>query len=65
MSDCTNRSTLIYELDATGAALLAAQHPKAAGRIYNVSDESIYLLRDIIAAIWGDTSKAANGRPEA
>lgn len=58
VSDCTNRRTLIYDLDAALAALLAAQHPKAAGRIYNVSDGTIYLLRDIIAEIC-----AAIGRP--
>lgn len=58
VSDCSNRRTLIYELDATRAALLAAQHPKAAGRIYNVSDGTIYSLQEIIAAIC-----AAIGRP--
>jgi UDP-glucose 4-epimerase len=46
-----NRRTLVYEQDAVRAALLAAQHPLAPGRIYNVSDGEIYILRDIIAAI--------------
>jgi len=33
-----NRRTLVHEEDAVRAAVLAAQHPRAAGRVYNVSD---------------------------
>lgn len=46
-----NRRTLVYEDDAIRAALLAVQHPKAAGGIYNVSDGAIHSLRDIIETI--------------
>jgi UDP-glucose 4-epimerase len=33
------------------AALLAAQHPSAAGKLYNVSDGHFHTLEEIIAAI--------------
>jgi len=46
-----NRRTLVHEEDAVRAAVLAAQHPQAPGRIYNVSDGDIHSLRDIIAVI--------------
>ena len=46
-----NRRTLIYERDVARAAMLAARHPSAAGRIYNVSDGQFHTLREIIAAI--------------
>ena len=43
-----NRRTLIFEHDAARAALLAAVHPDAAGKVYNVSDGQFHTLRDII-----------------
>lgn len=46
-----NRRALVYDQDVAEAALLAAQHSAAAGRIYNVSDGQFYLLNEIIAAI--------------
>jgi len=46
-----NRRTLVHEEDAVRAAVLAGQHPRALGRIYNVSDGEIHLLREIIAII--------------
>ena len=46
-----NRRTLVHESDAARAALLAARHPQAAGRIYNVSDGKIHLQREVIEAI--------------
>ena len=51
IGDGANRCTLIYEQDASRAAVLAAQHPLAAGGIFNVSDGAIYSLRDVIASI--------------
>jgi UDP-glucose 4-epimerase len=46
-----NRRTLVHEEDAIRAAVLAGQHPRALGRVYNVSDGEIHLLREIIAVI--------------
>jgi len=51
IGDGNNRRTLIYDRDVANAALLAAQHPKAAGKLYNVSDGQFHTLREIIAAI--------------
>jgi nucleoside-diphosphate-sugar epimerase len=46
-----NRRTLIYDRDVARAAVLAAQHPAAAGRIYNVSDGQFHELNKIIDTI--------------
>jgi UDP-glucose 4-epimerase len=46
-----NRRTLIYDRDVAKAALLASQHPKAAGKLYNVSDGHFHTLKEIIVAI--------------
>jgi nucleoside-diphosphate-sugar epimerase len=46
-----NRRTLVYEEDVANAALLAAVHPAAAGRIYNVTDGDIHTFREIVAVI--------------
>jgi nucleoside-diphosphate-sugar epimerase len=46
-----NRRTLIFESDLAEATALAAVHPAAAGRVYNVSDGKPHPLRDIIEAI--------------
>jgi UDP-glucose 4-epimerase len=46
-----NLRTLIFEDDLAAATALAATHPHAAGRIYNVSDGQPHPLREIIAAI--------------
>jgi nucleoside-diphosphate-sugar epimerase len=46
-----NRRALIHESDLAGAALLAARHPAAANRIYNVSDGNNYSFRDILQAL--------------
>ena len=51
IGDGQNRRTLIYDRDVAKAALLAIQHPKAAGKLYNVSDGQFHTLREIIAAI--------------
>lgn len=47
----TNRRTLIFERDVARAALLAATHPAAAGRIYNVTDGRTHRVREIEDAI--------------
>jgi nucleoside-diphosphate-sugar epimerase len=46
-----NRRTLIHEIDLAEAALLAACHPAAANRIYNVSDGNNHSFREILHAI--------------
>jgi nucleoside-diphosphate-sugar epimerase len=46
-----NRRTLVFETDLAAAAALAARHPAAAGRIYNVSDGNVHALRDVITAV--------------
>ena len=51
VGDGSNRRTLIYDCDVSNAALLAVQHPNAAGKVYNVSDGHFYTLKEIIIAI--------------
>jgi nucleoside-diphosphate-sugar epimerase len=46
-----NRRTLIYDKDVANAAVLTAQHPDVAGRIYNVSDGKFHSLNEIVATI--------------
>jgi nucleoside-diphosphate-sugar epimerase len=53
-----NLRTLIFDRDLATATALAATHPAAAGRVYNVSDGTPHPLREIIAAI-----SQALGRP--
>ncbi len=43
--------TLIHEDDVAAGAILAAEHPLAGGRIYNLTDGEIHSLEDIINAI--------------
>jgi len=47
----SNRRTLIFDQDVAAAALLAAHHPAAAGKIYNVTDGRLHTLDAIIRAI--------------
>ena len=47
----SNRRTLVHEDDVAAAALLAAQHDAAGGRIFNVTDGSVHTLREILQAI--------------
>lgn len=51
VGDGTNVRTLVYEADAARAAELAASHPDAAGRIYNVSDGELHSFQEILAAM--------------
>jgi UDP-glucose 4-epimerase len=46
-----NLRTVVYEQDLASAVALASHHPRAAGRIYNVSDGMPHPLREIIGAI--------------
>lgn len=51
VGDGCNRRTLIYDKDVARAAVLAMQHPAAAGRVYNVTDGQFHTLNEITAAI--------------
>lgn len=51
VGDGLNRRTLVHEADVAEAALLAAQSPGAAGRVYNVTDGRVHRLCDIIDAM--------------
>ncbi len=53
VGSCRNRRTLVYEQDVARAALLAAEHPAAAGRVYNVTDGRCPSLWEVIQAICG------------
>jgi nucleoside-diphosphate-sugar epimerase len=46
-----NRRTLVFDDDAARAAVLASEHPAAAGRTFNVTDGSIHTVREINDAI--------------
>jgi nucleoside-diphosphate-sugar epimerase len=48
-----NLRTLVFEDDLAAAIALAATHPDALGRTYNVSDGEPHSLREIVAAICG------------
>lgn len=47
-----NRRTLVYEEDVARAAALAARHPQAAGRIFNVTDGRYWELKEIISVMY-------------
>lgn len=51
IGDCSNRRTLIYEKDVGRAAVLAASHKDAAGRVFNVSDGTFHTISEIIGTI--------------
>jgi len=46
-----NRRTLVYDRAAARAFAIAASHPAAAGRVFNVTDGGVHRLADIIEAI--------------
>lgn len=46
-----NRRTLIHVRDAARAAWVAARHPDAAGKTYNVMDGSCHRMQDIVQAL--------------
>lgn len=53
-----NSRTLVFEEDVARAILLAATHPSAAGRFYNVTDGSYHTVAELMRAICN-----ALGRP--
>jgi nucleoside-diphosphate-sugar epimerase len=46
-----NRRSLIYEKDVARAAVLATEHPAAAGKVYNVSDGWLHTMAQIITTM--------------
>ncbi|MEN6623011.1 MAG: NAD-dependent epimerase/dehydratase family protein [Smithella sp.] len=46
-----NRRSLVYDKDVAQAAVLAAFHPVAAGRVYNVTDGEFHTVNEIINSI--------------
>ncbi len=46
-----NRRTLVYIHDVCQAAILAAEHPDALGRIYNVTDGYIHTMQEVLTAM--------------
>jgi UDP-glucose 4-epimerase len=51
VGDGRNRRALIYVEDLCRAAILAAEHPAAAGQTFNVTDGNVHTLREIIDAM--------------
>jgi nucleoside-diphosphate-sugar epimerase len=51
LGDGKNRRTLVHDDDAIRAALLAARHPHAAGRVFNVTDGAVHEFSEIVNTI--------------
>lgn len=49
----SNRRTLVYDKDVARAAVLAAIHPDAAGRIFNVTDGQFHTMKAIVETLCG------------
>jgi nucleoside-diphosphate-sugar epimerase len=47
----SNRRTLVFDDDVARAAVLASEHPAAAGSTFNVTDGSVHTVREIHDAI--------------
>jgi UDP-glucose 4-epimerase len=47
----SNRRSLVFVDDAARAALLVADHPRAAGGTYNVTDGQVYSVAEIVTAM--------------
>jgi UDP-glucose 4-epimerase len=48
VGDGRNRRTLVYDRDVARAAVLAMDHPAAAGRVYNVTDGKVHTMNEIV-----------------
>jgi nucleoside-diphosphate-sugar epimerase len=53
VGDGGNRRTLIQERDVAAAAVLAIEHPGAAGRAFNVTDGVFHTVREIVTVLSG------------
>lgn len=56
-----NRRSAVHVLDAIDAALLAATHPRAAGKVYLVTDGSSYSTRWLYERIQGALGRGCSG----
>jgi UDP-glucose 4-epimerase len=56
---CLNRRTIVHDRDLADAVVLAAEHPAAAGSLFNVTDGQVHTLAEIVAAI----HRAAGRKP--
>lgn len=54
----TNRRTLVFQDDLVRAAILVAEHPKAVGQVYNVTDGAVHTLDDILSAMYRAAGKS-------
>jgi UDP-glucose 4-epimerase len=54
-----NRRTLVFQDDLSAAIAIAAIHPLAAGRVYNVTDGATHPMREIIASICAALGRSA------
>lgn len=54
-----NRRTLVHDRDVARAAVLALDHPRAAGKLFNVSDGEFHTLQEIIAVMCGALGRKA------
>jgi len=59
VGDGLNRRTMVFDEDVARAVALAAVHPAAGGKIYNVTDGNIHAFREIVEAM----CQALNRRP--
>jgi nucleoside-diphosphate-sugar epimerase len=55
-----NRRTLVFENDVARAVVLAATHPSAPGKIFNVTDGEVHTVSEITGAI---ADALGRGRP--
>ncbi len=53
VGDGKNRRTLVRERDVAAAAVLAMEHPRAAGRVFNVTDGAFHTVREMIVVLSG------------
>lgn len=61
IGDGLNRRTLVYDKDVGRAAVLAAMHNGAAGKIFNVSDGHFHTMNDIVKTICGALGRKSPG----
>ncbi len=61
VGDGANRRSLIYNKDVGHAAVLAATHPNAAGRIFNVTDGQFHTMKTIIEILCGALGRTPPG----
>ncbi len=47
----TNRRTVVHEMDVVSATVLAAESPRAVGRVYNITDGQVHPLKAIVEAV--------------